>query len=41
MHHIVSGYRSVSTLVDVNWDRMTYPGTILIALLLGAFVGSL
>lgn len=41
MQHIASGYRTISLLINVNWDRITYPGTILIALLAGAFIGSL
>ena len=41
MQHIVSGYRGLSLLFNLNWDRMIYLATILLALMLGAFVGSL
>ncbi|MEM7597453.1 MAG: hypothetical protein AAF382_07115 [Pseudomonadota bacterium] len=41
MHHIANGYRGLTILVDVNWDRIVYLGTIVLALAAGAFVGSL
>lgn len=41
MQQIISGYRGISLLVDVNWDRILYLATIAVALLAGAFVGSL
>lgn len=41
MHQIISGYRGLSLLVDVNWDRMLYLATIVFALMAGAFFGSL
>ena len=41
MQTIQTGYRGLSLLVDLNWDRLLYVGTIAFALLLGAFVGSL
>jgi len=40
MQQIVSGYRGLSLLVDVNWDRILYLSTIGVALLAGAFIGS-
>ena len=40
MQHIMSGYRGLSLLFNLNWDRMMYLVTILVALLMGAFVGS-
>lgn len=40
MQQLVSGYRGISLLVNVNWDRIVYLGTIAMALLAGAFVGS-
>ncbi len=40
MQHIVSGYRGISILVDLNWDRLQYLATIGIALGIGAFIGS-
>lgn len=41
MQQLVSGYRGISLLVNVNWDRILYLTTIAVALLAGAFVGSL
>ncbi|WP_306154385.1 hypothetical protein [Roseovarius sp. MMSF_3281] len=41
MQHIVQGYRGVSLLVDLNWDRLLYLATIFAALMAGAFIGSL
>lgn len=41
MQTIVRGYRGLSVLVNVNWDRIIYLATIVVALLAGAFVGSL
>ncbi len=41
MQQIVSGYRGLTLLVDLNWDRLLYVATIIGALLAGAFVGSL
>ncbi|MEQ8896720.1 MAG: hypothetical protein RID23_06480 [Roseovarius sp.] len=40
MQQLVSGYRGITLLVNVNWDRMLYLATITIALLAGAFFGS-
>ncbi len=41
MQTLESGYRGVSLLLDLNWDRILYPAAILLALMLGAFLGSL
>lgn len=41
MQQIVGGYRGLSLLFNLNWDRMVYLATILVALMLGAFIGSL
>lgn len=41
MQHIVSGYRGLSLIFNLNWDRIVYLATILLALMLGAFVGSI
>ena len=41
MATLQAGYRGVSLLVDLNWDRLLYVATIAVALLLGAYVGSL
>ncbi|HKL06050.1 MAG TPA: hypothetical protein VJ929_09590 [Roseovarius sp.] len=40
MQLIFSGYRSMSLLFDLNWDRILYFATIAAGLLAGAFVGS-
>ena len=41
MQTITAGYQGVSLLVNLNWDRLIYLGTIVGALGLGAWVGSL
>ena len=41
MHTIESGYRGLSLLVDLNWDRLLYLATIAAALGAGAYIGSL
>lgn len=41
MQHIMGGYRGLSVLMDLNWDRLLYLSTILAALLAGGFIGSL
>lgn len=41
MQAIQKSYRGISLLVDLNWDRLLYVATIIGALMLGAFVGSL
>jgi len=40
MENIQSGYRGLSLLFNLNWDRFMYLTTILIALMAGAFLGS-
>jgi hypothetical protein len=40
MQQIMNGYRGLSLLVNINWDRIIYLGTILMALFLGGFIGS-
>jgi len=40
MQTIVNGYRGISLLVDLNWDRIFSVGTIVVGLLAGAFLGS-
>lgn len=40
MQQIVRGYRGLSLLWDVNWDRILYLATIAFALMAGAFLGS-
>jgi len=41
MQTITSGYRGLSLLVNLNWDRLFYFATIFAALSAGAFLGSL
>ena len=41
MQTIQSGFQGLTLLVSLNWDRMLYVATIALALLAGAYVGSL
>jgi hypothetical protein len=41
MQTISSGYRGLSFLIGLNWDRLLYGMTIVGALWVGAFIGSL
>lgn len=41
MHTIRKGYRGLELLMSLNWDRALYVCTIVFALMLGAFIGSL
>lgn len=41
MHTLSSGYRGLSLLWRLNWDRILYLATIAGALMIGAFIGSL
>ncbi|MCX7565332.1 hypothetical protein OS189_03110 [Sulfitobacter sp. F26169L] len=41
MQTISKGYRGLSVLMDLNWDRALYICTIVLALFAGAFVGTL
>ena len=40
MQTIAAGYKGVSLLVNLNWDRLIYLGTLAGALMLGAWIGS-
>ncbi len=40
MQHIVSGYRGLSLLFNLNWDRILFLGTLVVALLMGAYLGA-
>ena len=40
MDTVVRGYRGLSLLVNLNWDRLFFLGTIVVGLLAGAFLGS-
>ncbi len=41
MQTIQSGYRGLSLLFDLNWDRLLYLGAIGAALMMSAYLGSL
>jgi len=41
MDTIQKGYRGLSLLWNLNWDRILYVATILVALMAGAWLGSL
>ncbi|MEL7025804.1 MAG: hypothetical protein AAGO57_01055 [Pseudomonadota bacterium] len=41
MQTLHAGYRGLSLLVDLNWDRILYVSTLVGALMLGGWVGSL
>ncbi|WP_275116075.1 hypothetical protein [Aliiroseovarius subalbicans] len=41
MEQIQQSYRGLSLLMDLNWDRLLYVGTIAGALGTGAFLGTL
>jgi len=41
MQTIESGYRGLSLLMMLNWDRVLYAATLATALAAGAWVGSL
>lgn len=41
MTAIRAGYRSLSQLADLNWDRLLYAVTIAVALVAGSFFGQL
>lgn len=40
MTAIHAGYRSMSLLVTINWDRLLYICTIVFALFFGGWLGS-
>jgi len=41
MQTLSDGYRSMTLLVSINWDRLLYIFTIAVALYAGAFLGSI
>jgi len=41
MEQIQQGYRGLSLLWQINWDRLLYVGTIALALSAGAWIGTL
>lgn len=41
MQTIATGYRGLSLLIDINWDRLLYGATIIFALWAASFLGSM
>lgn len=41
MQTLQTGYRGLSLLLSINWDRLIYTATIICALFFGAYLGSL
>ncbi|MDJ1008155.1 MAG: hypothetical protein QNJ13_10070 [Paracoccaceae bacterium] len=41
MQTIQAGYRSLTLLVDLNWDRILYIATLIFALMAGGYIGTL
>lgn len=41
MQHIQTGYRGLSLLMNLNWDRLLYGATLAFALVLGSYIGSI
>ncbi|WP_256370574.1 hypothetical protein [Thalassococcus sp. S3] len=41
MQTIAKSYRGIGLLMELNWDRLLYVGTIAVALVAGAYLGSL
>ena len=40
MQLVMNGYKGLSLLVWLNWDRVFIVGTVVVGLLAGAFLGS-
>lgn len=40
MQTVMNGYKGLSLLVGLNWDRIFSLGTIVVGLLAGAFLGN-
>jgi hypothetical protein len=40
MRLVMNGYKSLSFLLGLNWDRVFFLGTIVVGLLAGAFLGT-
>ena len=40
MQLVMNGYRGLSLLVGLNWDRLFTLGTVVVGLLAGAFLGT-
>ncbi|MDB5657571.1 MAG: hypothetical protein JWS10_186 [Cypionkella sp.] len=40
MQEVLKGYKGLSLLVWLNWDRLFTVGTVIVGLLAGAFLGT-
>lgn len=40
MQTVMNGYKGLSLLLWLNWDRVFSVGTVIVGLLAGAFLGS-
>ena len=40
MQTVAQGYKGLSLIVGLNWDRLFFLGTIIVGLLAGAFLGN-
>ncbi len=40
MENVIKGYRGLSLLLNLNWDRIFTLGTVVAGLLAGAFLGT-
>lgn len=40
MQTVIQGYRGLSLVISLNWDRIFTLGTVVVGLLAGAFLGS-
>ncbi|WP_317054651.1 MULTISPECIES: hypothetical protein [Roseovarius] len=40
MQHILKGYRGMALLLNLNWDRILYLATLVVALYAGALLGT-
>lgn len=41
MHTLQQSYRGLSLIMELNWDRLLYLGTLCAALAFGAWLGTL
>jgi hypothetical protein len=39
MQTVMNGYRGLTLVIRLNWDRVFFLGTIIVGLLAGAFLG--
>jgi hypothetical protein len=41
MQTMQTSYTGLGLLIDLNWDRVLYIGTIVLALMAGSFIGTM